>query len=132
MRAAACSIRPSSFGWTPSSIVMPDKSAAPANRSAGTLALATGEARAAVPPQHVERRAIEATHVLEQRAEVGLEVAEPWPAVHEYEPRAGRAHEAACLGSRHPELEQPASRPHAFVPIGGPRQCTHPHFAPRL
>src|SRR5215212_2257538 len=108
MRAAAWSIRPSSFGWIPSSIVMPDRSAAPANRSAGTRALLTGKARAGVPPQHVERRAAEATHLLEQRTQVGLEVAEPGPAVHEDEPRAGRAHEAACLGSRHPELEQPA------------------------
>src|SRR5215207_1769850 len=121
MRAAACSTRPSSFGWTPSSIVMPDKSAAPANRSAGTLALATGEARAGVPPQHVERRAIEATHLLEQRTQVGPEVAETRPAVHEHESRAGRAHEAACLGRGHPDLEQALRQAHASVPVGGPR-----------
>src|ERR671923_1502436 len=91
MRAAAWSISPSSFGWIAWSIVMPEISAAPANRSAASRRSVTDERRAGVAAQDVERGAAEAAHVLEQRAEHRLEVAQPGPAVHEHEAGSGAA-----------------------------------------
>src|SRR5215210_6038903 len=121
MRAAAWSIRPSSFGWIPSSIVMPERSAAPANSSAGTLqALATGEDGPRMPAQHVERGAAVGPHLLEQRPQLGPEITQAGAAVHEHEARTGGLHEMLRLRRRHLLLEERLRQANPQVPVRRP------------
>src|SRR5215218_1242621 len=106
MRAAAWSIRPSSFGWIASSSVTPEMTAPPANRSATSARSVTDQRGAGVAAHDVYRGAAEAAHVLEHRFQHGLKVEQAGAAVHEDEARAGPAHERARPAAVRRALEQ--------------------------